>query len=131
MGEVERTPVHDHIKPVDEQSDEKEQQRAFDGLTGLLTCPTKSTLAQAEIGGDAHDEKEEGKDEITRRHPVPLGVLQGREDLLAGSVVHEDHKHDCQTSQDVEAHQSLHCICIFHHLIHSILLSDRKSNKYV
>ena len=98
MGEVERTAVHSHVEPVDEQTDEKEQQRALDSLTGLLMCPTESALTQAEIGGDAHDEEEEGEDEITGCHPVPLGVLQSGEDLLARPVVHEDHKHDSQTS---------------------------------
>ena len=96
-----------------------------------LVCPPESALAKAEISGDAHDEKEEGEDEITGRHAVPFGVLQGGEDLLTGSVVHKDHKHDGQTAQNVEAHQSLHCICILHHLILWILLTDYKSNKYI
>ena len=131
MGKVKRSAVHGHVEPVDEQSDEEEQQRALDGLTGLLWCPPESAFTKTEIGGDAHDEKEEGKDEVTGRHPVPFGVLQSGEDLLTGTVVHEDHKHDCQTAQNVEAHQSFHCICILLHHVLSILLTDYKSNKYI
>lgn len=108
MGNIKRTTVHGHVKPVNQQANNKQQQRALDGLVRLPGRPMETSLTQTEKGGDTHDEQEEGENKIARRHPIPLGMLQGREDLIAGTIVDKYHEHDRQATQHIQTHKSFH-----------------------
>ena len=104
-GEVPLGAVPPLAIPSHGHADEVEQQGAADNLPHGLAVPRKVVLAQGDVGGDAHDEEEEGEDEVGGCHAVPLGVFEDGERVFE-SVVDEDHGCDGHSAQQVDGDYS-------------------------
>ena len=67
---------------VDEEAEEEDQRAAPDDLRAdrALVVAAGAARGEREVGGDADDEQEERKDQVRRRPPVPLRVLERRVD---------------------------------------------------
>ena len=72
MTKTEQVSLYSVIEPIDEKSDGEEQHRTLDNATDDLRCGHEFRLHQGEVARDSHDEEEEGKDEVTGSHTVPL-----------------------------------------------------------
>ena len=76
VAETERVAPDGIVEPVDKESDGEEQHRSLHYFEEYGARSRKLRLRQRQVARDAHDEQEEGEDEVARRHAVPLHMLQ-------------------------------------------------------
>ena len=76
VGKIQGPSVTGQVKPVDEEADEEDDQRALQNLPAHLCRPFEVELPQRQIGTDTHNEQEEGEHQVAGCHSVPLSMLQ-------------------------------------------------------
>src|SRR5439155_12457904 len=81
---IEREHRHRETEQVD--NDSSTEDLFYQGAVLIATRPTRR---HREVRRDPDDEKEEGKDQVSRRPAIPLGVFERRKDRAPGAgVVH-------------------------------------------
>ena len=120
MREAPEIAVDGMCEPVYGQSDEEQQYGSFQDFPYHLLCGLELIFRQREIGGDTHDEEEEGEHEVAWRHSIPLGVLEHLERLHV-TVVHHNHSRDSDTPEDIEREEAL-LLCS--HILFSWLITE-------
>jgi hypothetical protein len=97
-------------KAVDEEAEQEDERAASKNLApdrGLIVAVDPPRV-QRQVGRDANDEEEEGKDQIGRSPTVPGGVFERRIDRAPGAgIIHEEHAGDGQTAKHVEGEKTL------------------------
>src|SRR5581483_3124417 len=84
---------------IQQKSEENDERAAAQDRLRLLA---------REMRRDADDEEEEGKDEIGRRPPVPLGMFERRIDgAPASGIVDEQHAGDREPAERIEGNEAL------------------------
>ena len=74
MSEAKQVTFYRMVKPVDKEADDEKQHRALHDTTDDLRCRFELRLHQRQVTRNTHDEQEERKHEVARRHTVPLGM---------------------------------------------------------
>ena len=72
MCEAEHVALHGMVEPVDEQSYGEQQHAAPEYLRQHCGAWLEVSLRQRQVARYAHDEEEEGEDEVAWCHAVPL-----------------------------------------------------------
>ena len=101
MTKAEQVAFDGVVEPVDEESDNEKQYRALHDATDDLGRGLELGLDQREVARDAHDEEEEGEDEVAGRQTIPLAMAEHLI-RLTPAIVDEDHAGDSNTTEDIE-----------------------------
>ena len=120
MREAPEIAVDGMCEPVYGQSDEEQQYGSFQDFPYHLLCRLELVFRQREIGGNTHDEEEEGKHQVAWCHTIPLGVFEHLERLHV-TIVHHNHSRDSDTSEDIEREEAL-LLCS--HIVFSWLITE-------
>ena len=74
MSEAKQVSFYRMVKPVDKEADDEKQYRALHDTADDLRCRFELRLHQRQVTRNTHDEQEERKHEVARRHTIPLGM---------------------------------------------------------